>query len=800
MRTGRSPSSRIGGRKIDFRGIRRGLFMWKRGSDLLILDLGLRMGPGCSETPMNFMDLRDSLATPFVGLLMFAGIALIIKLGPLPLRYLFPGFKILTGSLDERSRGNRLSPSQAFAAGTATSLVPGSAVGASLAYLISGAGILPWIFFSALVIMPILFGASALAVRFRSPAGKGIYLCGPSLYVEKSLRARWFSQIISLILILASSVTGLFLPFLFFVTAIRGRYPWIQPLTVSVSLALVTAGLLTGGIGRIGRTARKLAPWALVAGIIGSLLFLFDSSQTGSMGGFVLRDLWNEIVPGWIPRNAREGSRLILALAVYHAFSETGNGKLATLSGAVRTNLPAKQGFAAMTAPLISALVVAPLSVAVSLYVHHQGLSIQQDPGALLFGDQYGNSDSAGLFLLISVILFLIPGFAGWAYSAGQSARYLSGEIGQRFYYILYIGILAASGLILEMHILPRTGIILELAAILAMITALFPLLAIVLLRNTVAAELADYEISRREPRGFMEELALLILVLLPKNTLSRISGWMARIYIPPPFRELMIGGFARFYRINLEEAEHPVSYYRSLNHFFTRHLKEGVRPIAEGKNLVVSPVDCHITQFGRIQAGRIIQAKDIDYSMEDLIDRQDLYKHYYDGTYAVLYLSPQDYHRIHSPVDGKILGYGYSPGKLFTVNRLSVDGVHGLFPKNERLVTYLSHTEGTVCLIKVGATNVGKIRINYDRFSTNQWIRIPRSRNFDRPIKIKKGEELGRFEMGSTVILLFEKDVFSFRPGLKSGDTLKLGEPLGEIRHSKTVDESSRPEKKNPR
>ncbi len=149
-------------------------------------------------------------------------------------------------------------------------------------------------------------------------------------------------------------------------------------------------------------------------------------------------------------------------------------------------------------------------------------------------------------------------------------------------------------------------------------------------------------------------------------------------------------------------------------------------------------------------------------------------------GTLTREYLSPQDYHRIHSPAYGRILGYTYSPGTLFSVNAVAVQGLTGLFPKNERLTSYLQTEHGLVALVKVGATNVGKISVTYDTIRTNRWIRLPKRHTYLEEKFIGRGEEIGRFEMGSTVILLFERDMMEFSRELAMEQKVRFGQAIG--------------------
>ena len=231
-----------------------------------------------------------------------------------------------------------------------------------------------------------------------------------------------------------------------------------------------------------------------------------------------------------------------------------------------------------------------------------------------------------------------------------------------------------------------------------------------------------------------------------------------------------ILKAFAKAYKINVSEAELNIKEYNSLNQFFTRALKAGARIIDSAENAVVSPVDARITSFGNIADDTLIQAKGFDYSVKELLGSEKYYPFFNNGKFITFYLSPQDYHRIHSPFYGKILGYYYAPGKLFPVNDAAVGGIRGLFPKNERLITFLQTEYGKIAVVKVGASNVGKIRVTYDtKIVTNKLIRFPKEHEYPNVnIMIDKGSELGRFEMGSTVILVFENDTIDLNPFVK--------------------------------
>jgi phosphatidylserine decarboxylase len=229
-----------------------------------------------------------------------------------------------------------------------------------------------------------------------------------------------------------------------------------------------------------------------------------------------------------------------------------------------------------------------------------------------------------------------------------------------------------------------------------------------------------------------------------------------------------------------VDEAELPLASYRTFGSFFTRRLKAGARPIAPGDGVPISPVDGAVSACGIGEAGRLFQAKGRDYLLSALLADADEARRFEGGSYATLYLSPRDYHRIHAPLGGSILGYSYVPGKLWPVNRPSVRGVPDLFAVNERVVTYLETPLGHVAVVAVGATCVGRIRLAYEDDVITDAGHAASKRRYDVPPRVAKGEELGVFEMGSTVILLFERGRVALDERLVPDAPVKLGEPIG--------------------
>lgn len=236
---------------------------------------------------------------------------------------------------------------------------------------------------------------------------------------------------------------------------------------------------------------------------------------------------------------------------------------------------------------------------------------------------------------------------------------------------------------------------------------------------------------------------------------------------------------FARRYDVAVDEAEHDFSGYSTFSEFFARRLKPGLRPIVPGNKVVVSPVDGRVSQLGYAEGGRCIQAKGIDFPLDKLLQDDLQARRFEGGAYATIYLSPRDYHRIHTPLEGQIDGYAYLPGEFWPVNASSVRLKEALFCLNERLTTYLTTPLGRVALVAVGATCVSRIRASYDEVMTHQG-EPERTHHYSTPIPIQKGDELARFEMGSTVILLFEKGRMRWDEGLVPERAVRMGERLG--------------------
>lgn len=273
-------------------------------------------------------------------------------------------------------------------------------------------------------------------------------------------------------------------------------------------------------------------------------------------------------------------------------------------------------------------------------------------------------------------------------------------------------------------------------------------------------------------------------LRLLPKNAFSRAVGVALRAPWPRPLVKVGIRGFSKAYGVQTDEAERLFTDYRTFNDFFTRRLKPGARTVDPAADVAVCPVDGTVGQVGPVEDGTLVQAKGRLYTLKEfLVDDEDV-KAYEGGTFATLYLAPYNYHRIHVPFAGRITGYSYVPGHLWPVNAKGVAEIDRLFAVNERLITHLDGAGGRMAIAKVGATCVGRIRATYDDVVTNvggphEFRRV----RYDKPYEVAKAGECGVFEMGSTVIVLFQKGRATLAPELVPGATIRMGQPLATLR-----------------
>jgi phosphatidylserine decarboxylase len=274
--------------------------------------------------------------------------------------------------------------------------------------------------------------------------------------------------------------------------------------------------------------------------------------------------------------------------------------------------------------------------------------------------------------------------------------------------------------------------------------------------------------------------LLILLLSVLPKHAMSRVAGRLANRPLSPGLRVPVLRRFSRIFGAVPEEAELPLTEYSSINAFFTRQLKPGLRPIAV--RCIVSPVDAAVGAYGPVADDVLVQAKGRDYSLAALVGDEGLAHSMDGGTYTTLYLAPKDYHRIHVPIDGDIVAATYIPGELWPVNVHAVMHVADLFAVNERIVvTIRGSAGGTVAVVLVGATMVGTTRVAFDDLHTNARRREVQRRTYDPPIAVRAGGPLGHFEFGSTVIVVCSREAGAIEP-LEAGQTVRMGQRMGRL------------------
>ncbi|MCY0899080.1 MAG: archaetidylserine decarboxylase [Firmicutes bacterium] len=262
-----------------------------------------------------------------------------------------------------------------------------------------------------------------------------------------------------------------------------------------------------------------------------------------------------------------------------------------------------------------------------------------------------------------------------------------------------------------------------------------------------------------------------------PRRSWTRIVGWYARSTLSRP----AIGYFVERYGIDVSELEKPLDEYATLAEFFTRRLAPGARPVANDPSLLVSPCDGVLAQHGALADGTLIQAKGRVYTVERLLSGDShLAQEFCGGWYWTIYLSPRDYHRVHAPISGDIIGYAHVPGTLYPVNDHGVQAVPDLFVQNERVVTYLATPMGRVAVVMVGAFVVGGITLAFaPELHTNRRPLAVKQVWLNPSKAVTRGEELGAFTFGSTVIVLAEAQRVTPDPGMV-GMRLRMGMALG--------------------
>jgi len=279
-----------------------------------------------------------------------------------------------------------------------------------------------------------------------------------------------------------------------------------------------------------------------------------------------------------------------------------------------------------------------------------------------------------------------------------------------------------------------------------------------------------------------MDTIFIFFQHIVPQHLLSRCTGWLANLRQPIWLKNWAIGVFVRHFNVNMSEAVEPdYERYGNFNEFFTRPLVDGARPLADAD--IVCPADGAVSQLGDIREGLCFQAKGKYFSTEELLGGDaDRAAHYAGGQFATIYLSPRDYHRVHMPMAGRLSATSYIPGQLFSVNGVTAENVDRLFARNERLVCHFDTAAGPMAMVLVGAMVVAGIETVWSgqvapppkRPLVIDYAALPQ------PVELAKGEEMGRFMLGSTVILLFPKDSMQWDENYVAGSPTRLGESLG--------------------
>ena len=272
----------------------------------------------------------------------------------------------------------------------------------------------------------------------------------------------------------------------------------------------------------------------------------------------------------------------------------------------------------------------------------------------------------------------------------------------------------------------------------------------------------------------------ILLQHILPQHALSRLAGRLAASQ-QPWTRDRLIRQFVATYDVDMTDAARGIGQFASFNDFFTRELKPGARPLADAAQHILSPADGAVSQVGRITQGRIFQAKGRDFTVAEILGHgEDAAQRFEGGRFITIYLSPRDYHRVHMPAYGKLRSTAYVPGDLFSVNAMTAGGVDRLFARNERLACLFGGPDGEFASIMVGAMIVAGIDTVWSHRFTGHGREVVYEDFTADAFQLAAGEEMGRFYLGSTVVLLFETGRVAWCDGLKAGDPVRMGQAIG--------------------
>jgi phosphatidylserine decarboxylase len=279
-------------------------------------------------------------------------------------------------------------------------------------------------------------------------------------------------------------------------------------------------------------------------------------------------------------------------------------------------------------------------------------------------------------------------------------------------------------------------------------------------------------------------ELFIALQRILPKHFLSRVIAKLAESN-NRVLKNFLIKQAIKTFNINMDEAiSDELDSYQCFNDFFTRALKAEARPLDMGEKVVTSPADGVISQAGKIRKNKVLQAKNVDYSLARLVGNSDQAKHYENGIFATIYLSPKDYHRVHIPAQGQLLTTRYIPGELFSVNQQTAEMVPNLFARNERLVCeFKSQQLGHFSVIFVGAMLVAGIETVWGGMEQPGPGAVRENDYSEQNIHFSKGDEIGRFKFGSTVILLFPQNSITLNKNIKATKPINMAQKFALIK-----------------
>ncbi|MBZ2168536.1 archaetidylserine decarboxylase [Marinobacter sp. F4216] len=282
-----------------------------------------------------------------------------------------------------------------------------------------------------------------------------------------------------------------------------------------------------------------------------------------------------------------------------------------------------------------------------------------------------------------------------------------------------------------------------------------------------------------------LNKLFVLSQYVTPQLAVSRLAGRLADDDSNPALKNRVIKWFIGRYGVDMSEAREPdPTAYPSFNAFFTRELKPGIRPIAEGEKTMACPVDGAISQLGEITNDRVFQAKGQSFGLTELLGGDEKRAEpFAEGVFSTIYLSPKDYHRIHMPMAGKLREMVYIPGKLFSVNPVTAENVPNLFARNERVACIFDTEAGPMAMVLVGAMIVGSVETVWSGVVAPGDGQLTATRyEGDEARSFEKGEEMGRFRLGSTVVLVMPKGSVNWNENLSAGGSVRLGEAFGTL------------------